>query len=63
METNDRPINGICIDGKFYEAVLMGLGCGNCVLNGAGCKRCCSVFGLEATFRFSQSLTDKINGK
>ena len=59
---------GIIIDGKVYEAILKGLNnCSDCALYGRcshGYARGCDAFGYESYyFRFSQSLTDKINEK
>ena len=67
-----KPLNGICIDGKFYE--LAAGGCFNCDLY-KECdkgKFCGSEFCVnfpypdpekDNCFRFSQEITDKINGK
>ncbi|MDE7180078.1 MAG: hypothetical protein K2N88_02635 [Muribaculaceae bacterium] len=63
-------LNGIIVDGKVYEAVDRGaFSCKGCDLY----KRChtnvryasaCIAFGYDRyIFRFSQSLTDKINEK
>ena len=77
METNDRPINGIVLNGKMYEAVpKTENGCADCCFHD-NCRRvmadlCLSVaIRLSGTcqynlvepiiFRFSQSITDKIN--
>ena len=70
METNDRPLNGIYLNGKFYEAIE----CNNCMNYCGVCdlsKECDSenfpcawnLTNDRSYFRFSQSITDKINGK
>ncbi len=65
METDDKPLNGICIDGKFYEMIAGK--CRDCVFNRPAPILCklgvgaCGAFDLDGIFRFSQSLTDKIN--
>lgn len=68
METK---INGICIDGKFYEAIMPETdSCKGCAFQKEefGCiKAHChsfkpSDFGdAKHIFRYSQSLTDKLN--
>ena len=62
-------LNGIIHDGKVYEVVIKEKGnpCIDCELQ----TKCdednllsmCHFFDSRAHFRFSQSLTDKINGK
>ena len=57
-------MNGIVIDGKFYETVE-DRGCEECDLYANdGCKygfMACAYW--DCIFRFSQSLTDKLNEK
>lgn len=68
MENNDKPLNGIVRDNKFYEAVEdKTASCLNCHLidDRGQCdfKEFCFELGRNNIFRFSQSITDKINGK
>lgn len=66
-----EKINGLCIEGKFYEVVETNeLTCKGCELQGRclGSKTmpCADHFmpkGRTAIFRYSQELTDKINKK
>ena len=63
-----KGINGIIVDGKVYEVISKGsYHCSDCALN----ERChangryapaCVAFGYDRyIFRFSQTLTDKLN--
>lgn len=63
MKTN---LNGICVNGRFYEAVKGSFDCKQCALN----EMCytedgdlCNAFGgiENCHFRYSQSLTEKLN--
>ena len=68
MENNDKPLNGIVLNGKYYEMVK-----DDCTVT--KCERCdladeddcsratCYFHGSDYHYRFSQSITDKINGK
>lgn len=73
METNYRPLNGIVLNGKFYEAVIISDNdtspqCDGCALTNT-CARttnnpCANSFfpiNTEGIFRFSKSITDKIS--
>lgn len=61
-------MNGIIIDGKIYEALDAGdeLPCDKCVFH-RKCvydrcwDACKEIFGSNTYFRYSQSLTDKLN--
>lgn len=60
-----RKINGICMDGKFYEAVA-DADCCDCAFNEdeQTCRKACDFCGSfewDCAFQFSQELTDKIN--
>lgn len=74
MENNDKPLNGICIDGRFYESVQpqteISDECSGCALYQICDNRLRGYWYCERfpqfegnIFRFSQSITDKINGK
>ena len=63
-------MNGIIIDGKIYEAVRCdsAIQCKTCCFNrefGCDCHPCeimpCRLFDYIYNFRYSQSLTDKLN--
>lgn len=59
-----EKINGICIDGKFYEAVppFNGECCVGCELaNKNGCEVLCVAFDDDVIFRYSPSLTERLN--
>lgn len=67
MKDDITPINGIILDGKFYE-MIEGK-CRDCVFNLPPPNLCklgvgaCGAFDLDGIFRFSQSITDKLNKK
>ena len=70
-------MNGLIIDGKVYEAVAQDMQfCCECDLYDKCCSwgedhekyhgmllASCLAFGKENIFRYSQSLTDKLNGR
>ena len=65
-----KGINGIIILGKVYEAVdsESNIPCQICELRCKCVKHdlrdaCCNVFESNTYFRFSQTLTDKLNDK
>ena len=65
-----KGINGIIISGKVYETVDSGadIPCQICELrrkcnNHRLWDACRDVFGVDSFFRFSQTLTDKLNDK
>lgn len=60
-----EKINGIIYNGKVYKAVK-GKGCKECAFNPivTACRDFCDwCKRLDCAFRYSQELTDKINGK
>lgn len=67
MNDNDKPLNGIVLDGKYYDMVKDDCNvskCGLCDLDDDDCKRAtCYYQGSDYHFRFSQLITDKINEK
>lgn len=58
-----EKINGIVIDGKFYEAVAE-KDCKDCAFDDdvLMCRRVCDLcYEWDCAFRYSPELTDKIN--
>ena len=63
-------LNGIILNGKFYEVVDADkfLTCEQCDLKDECYRKdamwdiCKDLFGYETNLRFSQTLTDKLNG-
>lgn len=58
-----NKLNGVIIDGKFYEAVegKVSFGCQGCALH-SRCKVICLHFEGDVFFRLNQEITDKIIG-
>ena len=58
-----NKLNGVIIDGKFYEAVegKVSLGSQGCALH-SRCKVICLHFDGDVFFRLNQEITDIING-
>lgn len=67
-----EKINGICIEGKFYEAVECNeiAPCDHCdmqwkcLISSHNVEPICSeIFGNYSIFRYSPELTEKLKGK
>lgn len=58
-------LNGVIIDGKFYEVVEVRdfFGCSRCAFNNPRCKVICLNFDGNVFFRLNQKITDKINNE
>lgn len=59
-----KKLNGVIIDGKFYEVVEVRdfFGCSRCAFYNPRCKVICLNFEGNVIFRLNQKITDKING-
>lgn len=57
-----EKINGIIIDGKvFISEHKFGQDCDGCALGSANCRAICTGFGVDTIFRYSPSLTKRLN--
>ena len=60
-----KKLNGVILDGKFYEVVEVRdfIGCSRCAFYNSRCKAICLNFEGNVIFRLNQKITDKINNE
>ncbi len=57
-----EKINGIVLSGKVYiPEHIFGQDCDECALDRENCRAICTGFGVDAIFRYSPSLTERLN--
>lgn len=60
-EARMEKINGIIKDNKVYiPEHVFGQDCDECALDRANCRAICTGFGVDATFRHSPELTERL---